>query len=130
MGLITCGCCFPALSQPPTPEQVVQQQLDTYNRRDIEAFMALFCEDVEIFNHADGKKIVAGAAACRQFYQELFEQSPRLHSQLLNRIVMGNKVIDHERITGRRGNDQPYELVMIYEVSGGKICRATVVRHS
>jgi hypothetical protein len=41
---------------------------------------------------------------------------------------MGNKVIDHESIVGRKGSDFPIEIVMIYEVSGDKIVRMTVIR--
>jgi hypothetical protein len=58
----------------------------------------------------------------------LFDASPKLHSTILHRTVMGNKVIDHESITGRKDSDVPIELILIYEVSGDKIVRMTVIR--
>jgi hypothetical protein len=54
-------------------------------------------------------------------YKGLFDASPLLHSIILHRILIGNKVIDHESIAGRKRIDVPNELVMIYEVSGDEI---------
>jgi len=45
--------------------------------------------------------------------------SPNLHAEILSRIVMGNKVIDHERVVGI--GEQPLEAVAVYEVVGGLI---------
>ena len=61
-------------------------------------------------------------------YANLFKESPKLHSTLTNRIVLGNQVIDHETITGRMGNPNPIELVVIYEVQAEKIFKITVLR--
>ena len=43
-------------------------------------------------------------------------------------MVMGNKVIDHESITGRMGNDDIPELIVVYEVIEEKINRITIIR--
>ncbi|MEM8940270.1 MAG: hypothetical protein AAGC64_13095, partial [Bacteroidota bacterium] len=64
----------------------------------------------------------------RKLYKNLFEKSPNLHSELKNRMILGNTVIDHEKITGRMGNDEPIELIVIYELSELKIIRVTVIR--
>lgn len=111
-----------------TVEQVVQANLDAYNARDIERFMAYFAADIELYNFADNELTAKGLANIREIYQELFDLSPKLHSQILNRIVFDNKVIDHEYITGRRGSDTPVELVLIYEVKEEKIVRMTAIR--
>ena len=111
-----------------TAEEIVQQQLDTYNARDLEGFMALFSDDSAVVNHADGKVLARGKAAVEKLYQGLFDQSPNLHSNLTNRIVLGNTVIDHETITGRMGQPDAIELVVIYEVENQKIKKATVIK--
>lgn len=36
-----------------TPEQVVQIQLDAYNRRDIDAFLDTYADDVKMYNFPD-----------------------------------------------------------------------------
>ncbi len=115
-------------SQESTPDSSIQRQLDTYNNRDIEGFMALFHEDVQLYNQADGKLLADGKAAVRKIYSHLFERSPKLHSELINRIVLNNTFIDHERITGRMGNEEAIELIVIYELSALKIIKVTVIR--
>ena len=104
-----------------TPEQVVRQNLDAYNRRDIEGFMASFADDIVLYNFADGQKTADGKQQVRKIYQELFDLSPKLHSTIVRRIVFDNKVIDHEHITGRRGNDTLFEIVLVYEVENDKV---------
>ena len=109
-------------------ESTVQANLNAYNARDIETFMNYFTDDVKLVNFSDSRTIADGKPAVRKLYTELFEQSPKLHSTILKRIVMGNKVIDHESITGRKGSAEAVELIMIYEVKEDKIFRMTVVR--
>ena len=58
----------------------------------------------------------------------LFDLSPKLHSIILKRIVFDNKVIDHESIVGRRGTDDVFEIVLIYEVKDNKIFKMTTIR--
>jgi hypothetical protein len=112
-----------------SPEQVVQKNLDAYNQRDIEGFMAWFSPEIKMHNFSDGQLTMQGLEQVRKTYQELFDLSPKLHSSILKRIVFGNKVIDHEHIIGRRGADQPVELVLIYEVEQERIVKITVMRH-
>ena len=38
--------------------------------------------------------------------------------------------MDHEYITGARGNNEPFEIVVIYEVTDGKISNMLAVRKS
>lgn len=111
-----------------TPEQVVQTQLDTYNNRDIDGFMDTMSQDVELFSFGNANPSASGFSAVKDLYTNLFEKSPALHSTLTNRIVLGNKVLDHESITGRMGSAEVIELVVIYEVKNQKIFRVTVLR--
>ena len=60
---------------------------------------------------------------CKKSTAPSLKESPNLHTEILNRIVMGNTVMDHEIDTGRNGVDK-LELVAIYEVEDGKIARA------
>ena len=46
-------------------------------------------------------------------------RTPQLHAELLHRSVLGDKVIDHERITGLRS--EPVEAVAAYLVRDGLI---------
>lgn len=116
------------LNAQKTAEQIVQANLDAYNNLDIEQFMLYISEDIEVYEFDSKKLSIKGAEACRKVYTELFEQSPKLQSTILKRIVFDNKVIDHEYIIGRRGSDSPIELVLIYVVRDEKIFRISVMR--
>ena len=111
-----------------TPEQIVQRQLDTYNARDIEGFMSVMSQDVVLVNFQDQKVLAQGHNEVKDIYTNLFNKSPKLRSSLINRMVLGQKVIDHESITGRMGSDEIVELIVIYEVKSEKIYKITVLR--
>lgn len=115
-------------TQQMTPEQIVQENLDFYNNRDIEGFMSSFPDDIKMYNLGQANPSFVGKEEVRKVYTKLFQNSPKLHSTILKRIVIGNKVIDHESITGRNGNAEVLELVLIYEVNDGKINKITVIR--
>jgi hypothetical protein len=114
------------MSQSITPETVVQQQLDAYNARDIDALIAIYDENAELYEHPS-TLIASGAADLRERYSARF-QEPNLYARLVHRIVVGNKVIDHEQVTRTfpEGTGTS-ELVMIYEVQNGKIVRAWMI---
>jgi hypothetical protein len=108
-----------------TPETVVQRQLDAYNARDIDALLATYAPDARQFEHP-GKLLATGAAAMRERMAVRFEE-PNLHARLLQRVVMGNIVIDHEEVTRTfpEGTGR-VDMVAIYEVADGKIESASV----
>jgi hypothetical protein len=64
---------------------------------------------------------LAGKAQLAAFYAANRFNLPHLHAEILQRMVMGNKVIDHERITGL--HEAPVEAVAVYEVTDGLIWR-------
>ncbi len=115
-------------TQNISTEQIIQSNLDAYNNRDLEKFMPWFSEDVELYNFSEMKLVASGKSAIEKLYKELFAASPNLHSTILKRIVIENKVIDHESIVGRKGASDVLEIVMIYEVKDGKIFKMTSIR--
>lgn len=99
----------------------VQRQLEAYNARDLQAFAACYSEDVEVFRPPALTAAMSGRAALAAYYAEHRFQLPALHAELLGRMVLGNKVVDHERISGVR--EQPFEAAVVYEVAGEHIRR-------
>ena len=57
-----------------------------------------------------------------------FDASPNLHFKIVNRITGDNKVMDHEHITGARGSEEPFDIVVIYKVNDGLITNMVAVR--
>ncbi|PAW72731.1 MAG: steroid delta-isomerase [Opitutia bacterium Tous-C4FEB] len=108
------------------PAAVVQRQLDAYNARDVDAFLATYAADARQFEHPD-KRLATGHAEMRPRFLARFEE-PNLHARLLHRIVAGATVIDHELIT-RTFPEGPgtLELVAIYEIRAGLIAEARFI---
>lgn len=111
-----------------TTVQIVQQNLEAYNQRNLEAFLSSFSADIAIYNFGESTPSTLGLEAVRKRYQDLFLQSPNLHSTILKRMVFDNKIIDHESIIGRLGAKESLEIIMIYEVKEQKIFKMTVIR--
>jgi hypothetical protein len=106
-----------------SPEQVVQQQLDAYNAKNLDALMATYSDYAEQFEHPS-KLLASGAAEIRPRFEARFKE-PNLHAQLVKRMVCGNTVIDQEIVTRTfpEGTGR-IELIAIYEVKNGRIARA------
>lgn len=103
------------------PLLLVQQQLNAYNAHDLEAFLAPYADDVEIYS-TSGKLMMKGKEQMRKEYK-FITQMPDLYCRLVNRISSGNTVIDHEEIWTSK---QPVKLrygVAIYVIEKGKISR-------
>ena len=100
-------------------EASVQRQLEAYNARDLERFLAEFTDDVRVYRPPSAEPALSGKKAFGEFYATQRFNLPGLHAEVLGRIVIGNKVIDHERIAGVR--DAPFEMAVVYQVAGGRI---------
>ena len=107
-----------------TPEALVQRQLNAYNARNIDAFMDTYADSINLLDF-DGKRISAGKVQMRQMYESWFKQVPNLYCEIISRIVIGNKVIDHEKV---RAGNQTFQAVAIYEIDNKKISRVTFLR--
>lgn len=109
-----------------SPEVLAQRQLNAYNARDIEAFVEPYSDSVEIYNFPNEFRY-KGKDRMREGYGSMFERTPELHCELKNRIVMGNTVIDQERVTGF-ADGAVIEAIAIYKIENGKIARVYFVR--
>ena len=116
----------PAQLLPNSPTDLAQQQLNAYNTRDIDAFLAPYADDVEIYDFPE-KLRYKGKETMRKQYGSMFDQTKNLHCELVNRIVLGNTVIDHERVT--YGPDRkPVQAIAIYRIENGKIRKVYFTR--
>lgn len=123
-GLIT-SMTFIFPDQPTADaETIVQEQLDAYNAKDIDAFMDTYSDGVKLYMHPD-KLLSEGKKPMTAQYRTLFENTPDLHCAIKNRIVIGNKVIDEESVTA---NGVTESAVAIYEVENGKISKVTFIQ--
>jgi hypothetical protein len=102
-----------------TPVECVQAQLDAYNARNLEQFLIPFSQTVRAYRLPDMTLMLDGKAAFAAHYATNRFVHAGLRADLLDRIVVGNKVIDHELIHGL--GPEPVETAVIFEVVDGLI---------
>ena len=105
----------------PSPETLVQQQLNAYNARNIDAFLEPYADDVELYTFPN-KLLGKGKEIMRSQYGNMFTNLPNLHCEVKSRIVKGNIVIDHESVAGFGGPGN-VEAIAVYEIKNGKISK-------
>lgn len=105
------------------PEQVIQQQLDAYNGRDIDAFMACWAEDAMYYEHPD-TLLASGKGEIRARHIARFKE-PSLFGERVKRMMVGNLVIDQEVVTRNLPQGRgKMDVIAIYQVEQGKIAKA------
>ncbi|MFK8161201.1 MAG: nuclear transport factor 2 family protein [Lewinella sp.] len=97
----------------------VQTQLDAYNTGDLELFLSAYSDTIKIYNFPNELRS-SGKEAMREGYGGMFERLKDLQCRLVNRTVMGDKVIDHESVIFDKENP-PTEVIAIYRVEDGLI---------
>ncbi|MCV2369943.1 nuclear transport factor 2 family protein [Roseateles oligotrophus] len=102
-----------------TPTELAQDQLQAYNAKDLDAFVACYSEDVKVWRMpADAPRLV-GREAFRESYRSGPFAQPQVQAEIAQRIAMGNTVIDHEIVHGRA--DVPQQVAVVYRCRDGLI---------
>lgn len=107
--------------------ELVQNQLEAYNARDLEKFCSYFHEDVQVARLVTGEKY-SGKTEFMIRYRSLFESSPQLHCELKSRIVLGESVLDEEWVTGAKNSPDGIHAVAVYAFRDGLIDRVWFAR--
>nr|WP_295891241.1 nuclear transport factor 2 family protein [uncultured Devosia sp.] len=102
-----------------TPLQCVELQFEAYNDRDLPRFLSAFADNVRSFRLPDMTPMIDGKAAYGEFYASQRFIHAGLRAELVNRMVIGNKVIDHELIHGL--GPEPIETAVMFVVEQGLI---------
>lgn len=98
---------------------VVQRQLDAYNARNLEQFLANFSEGIKTYRVPNTEPVLVGKKQLADFYAQERFNKPNLYAELISRTVLGNKVFDRERIWGV--TEEPIEMMAVFEVNDGLI---------
>lgn len=105
-------------------EAIVQRQVNAYNARNIDAFMDTYADDIELYDFP-GKLLSKGKQKMRDNYAGMFSNVPNLYCEIEKRIVIGNKIIDKEKV---RAGKETIHAVAVYEVEKGKIKKVTFIQ--
>jgi hypothetical protein len=98
---------------------IAQAQLDAYNAQDLDKHLSYFADDMTIANLREAPNL-EGLAAYRERMDGVFKQFPENKVELLGRMVVGNKVLDHEKVM-RSPSAEPFEVIAVYTIENGKI---------
>jgi len=109
-----------------TPRQVAIEQLEAYNKRDLDAFCALFSSDAVLSDLPTGEVLAEGIDAIRQMYQSRFS-IPNLSCHVHSSNDIGDFAIDRETVYGLP--DGPVDVVAMYEVKNNLIQRVFFIRN-
>lgn len=113
-----------AIVSEESPAKIVQKQVDSFNAGDLEAFVNCYSKDVVVRNFPDGVRYI-GHENMRQTYSSLSPDNKVYDVVVTNRIVIGNQVIDEEKVS-QNGKFQQMQ-VALYEVNNGKISSMTFI---
>lgn len=108
-----------------TMRDPVEAQLEAYNARDVDRFVACFSEDV-IVEDAAGTRLLTGREAFRASYAAMFAAHPALHCRVVTRLRAGPFVVDEERVTGR--GEGELHVIVIYTLREDRIAHVRLLR--
>jgi len=103
---------------------VVDAQIEAYQAKDVERFLASYAEDASVVLF-DGTPMFADKQVMREQYGRLFADSPGLHLTIAKRMSAGAFVVDEEHLSGVHFAGMPTEMtaLSVYRVTDGKIAR-------
>jgi hypothetical protein len=93
-GLLAAATTPEALS----PAATVQRQIERFNAHDLEGYLALFAEDLQVAELPASEWGTRNKAWLRGVYAERFRATPDLRASTEAQMVSGTFVIETERI--------------------------------
>jgi hypothetical protein len=102
-----------------SPSEIVDASVIAFNAHDIHAFAAYFSLDVKLVEHP-GRTKASSRAELKTIYTQLFANSPHIKTTVVQRLIVGNRVVDHERVQ-RSPDAASFDVVVINEIKDGHI---------
>jgi hypothetical protein len=105
---------------------LIQRQLDAYNAQDLDAMVQCYAPECVIAG-LNGAITETGCEALHARYAKAFAPFPENKATLVNRIAVGNSVIDQEDVSRGPGKEQ-FQIIAIYTVTDGSIARVDLAK--
>lgn len=107
----------------PTAATVVAEQVDAFNARDLDRFLATYAADAVVTGVTP--EPLVGRDALRTFYAGRFED-PALHCEITTSVAFGQRwLVARELVTSTSGTG---ETVATFDVADGAIARASMLK--
>ncbi|SDQ65595.1 nuclear transport factor 2 family protein [Flagellimonas zhangzhouensis] len=106
-----------------SPTAIVQKQVEAFNNRNLDAFVARFSDNVSVQRFPDNS-MYQGKDNMLENYERFFLNTKSSKVEVVQRIALGNTVIDEEKtwVDGREGHQ-----VAIYKINNGQITSMTFI---
>ncbi len=108
--------------------KLVNQQLESYNKGDLQGFCNCYHPDVAVSFLISNKPGSVGIEIFKERYHSLFSSSPNLKCEIKSRIVLENSIIDEELVTGAKLFPEGLHTTAIYGFRDGLIDRVWFAR--
>jgi uncharacterized protein (TIGR02246 family) len=108
-------------------EAMIDSLVRAYNDHDARAFADHFSDDA-IHGNLHGGDLDVGAEAIFRRYVNVFERFPQNATKVVYRVVFDDIIVDHERVS-RSPESQPFDVVAVNTIRGGKIIRLDFIRN-
>lgn len=111
---------FVTAQEENSAEAVVQKQVEACNAHNLDALLETYSDAVKMYNFPKSHQLLNGKEKVKEVFGNLFEKYPNLHRHLEDRIITGDTILDHEKITFN--TDEPIQkFVTMYIVANKKI---------
>ena len=115
-------------------DEAVRSEIAALNRQDVDAVMAFYTQDV-VFDDISAPEPLRGAAAMRQFMEDLYVAFPDAHVDLQNVFSDGRFVAaeyefagtHHGEFAGKPGTGKTFRIkaMSVYDYDGSQFTRET-----
>lgn len=109
-------------SQPPI--NIVNARMTAHNEHNLDAFLALYSDNIQIYDYPDKKIGRKGKAHLKSIFEPLFSTAA-VSVEIHHQIEQGRYVINEETVIRQGGT---FRYVSIYEVQGDLITSVRFVR--
>lgn len=100
-----------------SPLDVVNERMEAHNAHDLERFLAVYADDIQIYDFPNTPLGTPGKDHLRKIFAPLFNNQA-VQTQISEQMVNGKFVVNRETVTR---NGRVNEYISIYEVEGGLI---------
>lgn len=117
------GTTRPQVDLDAQPIDIVNRRMAAYDNHEIQAFMDLYSDEIEIFTYPD-KSLGKGKKHLRSIFEPMFREG-NVHVEVHGQFTKDSYVVNSETVTDGKNKT---EYVSIYEVKNGLIQSVRFVR--
>lgn len=121
--VLCCSSIVLSEDKPPSPIEVVNKRMTSYNAHDLESFLSTYAEGVQVYKYPDST-LSKGKLKIKKLFEPMFKEG-FVHVEIHSQILKDTYVVNHETV---KYPNETIEYVSIYKVVDGLIVEVRFVR--